>query len=219
MSPISGRMRQGLQYAAGYEVTPGAPTPVSSVKGTFTVPAITACPSAKALLDPLIQITATTSGPTSAEGTGMYVLESCATSSPSYQGVTYVETGGKPTSENVPFTISPGNLIAVAASVSSKGALKVKVEDKTTTQTFTQSGSTPAGGRYYAVAEVNTTGFPIPTFGTVGWQSVTVNGQPISAENPSKLIMKNPATSDLVINTSALSPAGMGFTNKFAANQ
>lgn len=211
-------IRRGGQYAAGYQVNATtAPAPVRSLAARFAVPAIT-CPSSAAFLDPLAEIIATPSGPLTTEGTGAYVAESC-TSGPAYAGVTFTESSDKPVSDTVPFPVAPGNVIKVVTSVSAAGMLRVTMADQSTGQSFTQTGTDQPGGRYTAGAVVNAAAFPIPAFGRVRWHAVTVNGQPISAEDPARLTMQNPATGDVAVRAGPLSSAGTDFTTTFAASQ
>jgi hypothetical protein len=196
---------------AGF-VTPSGS--VTSASGRVTVPTVKCPSSGTAFLNQSIQIYSSAD-----EGAELFVLETCSNGSAKYQATTGVtKKGGDSTYKEVPFGISPGNVVSGLATVSSKGALKVATTNITTKKSFFQSGTTTAGGSYYAVAyNQNSLPEPIPAFKSFGWSMVDVNAKPIADTNPSRYDMTDKANKHLMVRTSPLSSSGTSFTNTFVA--
>jgi hypothetical protein len=197
---------------AGYVTPTGA---VHSASGRVKVPAVTCPSSGGAALDESIQIYSP-----SDEGAEMFVEESCYKGAATYYGTTAITTaGGDVTYKNVPFKISPGNVISTHATVSARGVLKVTTENMTTKKSSSQSGKTKAGAKYYGLAydqnELPT--LPIPKFKGLSWTSVKVDGKPIAKTHPKAYDMVNKANHHLLIKTSKLSSSGTSFINTFVA--
>jgi hypothetical protein len=109
---------------------------------------------------------------------------------------------------NLSLTIRPGDSISASVTTNGSGNFTLTIKDNSTGQTFStsqrQRKAQLASAEAIAEAPSSSGGvLPLTNFGTVGFSSTLVNGQPIGNFNPDKIDMVSGSTTKA--QTSALS--------------
>ncbi len=141
----------------------------------------------------------------------------CNNGSLAYSGQSYYEPTGSPSGgKDVAWSFSPaaGNLITSDVSVKTNGSLAIDVSDTTHSKSTSLTGSCAACAGSDGGVQTFPSTAPVPSFGTVDWTGVTVNGGSLQSVKPT--LVDDSCGGKVVVTTSSIAANGTAFTNSYA---